>query len=99
MTSGPADDPYPRCHNDRVAGILCSCNASDDNPYRPLASLDSLQARPRRAGSRPFARTGPVRAARTVNAGLNSQLTVVVDTDAGWVFVRGLRWHQQAGWM
>ena len=47
-------------------------------------------------GLRPFARTGPVRAARTVNAGLNSQLTVVLDTDAGWVFVKGLRWHQQA---
>lgn len=37
------------------------------------------------------ARTGRVRAVRTVNAGLNSQLAVVLDTDAGWVFVKGLR--------
>ena len=37
------------------------------------------------------ARTGRVRAVRTVNAGLNSQLGVVLDTDAGWVFVKGLR--------
>jgi hypothetical protein len=32
-----------------------------------------------------------VRAARTVEAGLNSQLAVVLDTDAGWLFVKGLR--------
>jgi hypothetical protein len=32
-----------------------------------------------------------VRAVRTINAGLNSQLAVVLDTDAGWVFVKGLR--------
>ncbi len=37
------------------------------------------------------ARTGRVRAVRTVNAGLNSQLAVVLDSDAGWVFVKGLR--------
>ena len=37
------------------------------------------------------ARTGRVRAVRPVNAGLNSQLAVVLDTDAGWVFVKGLR--------
>jgi hypothetical protein len=37
------------------------------------------------------ARTSRVRAVRTVNAGLNSQLAVVLDTDAGWVFVKGLR--------
>jgi hypothetical protein len=37
------------------------------------------------------ARTGRVRAVRTINAGLNSQLAVVLDTDAGWVFVKGLR--------
>jgi hypothetical protein len=37
------------------------------------------------------ARTGRVRAARTVSAGLNSQLATVLDTDAGTVFVKGLR--------
>jgi hypothetical protein len=37
------------------------------------------------------ARTGRVRAARSIDAGLNSQLAVVLDTDAGWVFVKGLR--------
>jgi aminoglycoside/choline kinase family phosphotransferase len=37
------------------------------------------------------ARTGQVHSARTVSAGLNSQLAVVLDTDAGWVFVKGLR--------
>ena len=37
------------------------------------------------------ARTGRVHAARTVSAGLNSQLAVVLDTSAGWVFVKGLR--------
>jgi len=37
------------------------------------------------------ARTGRVRAVRAVNAGLNSQLAVALDTDAGWVFVKGLR--------
>jgi hypothetical protein len=37
------------------------------------------------------ARTGQVRAARTVDAGLNSQLAVVLDTDAGRLFVKGLR--------
>ncbi len=35
-------------------------------------------------------RTGPVRAARTVSTGLNSQLAVILDTDAGTVFVKGL---------
>jgi hypothetical protein len=37
------------------------------------------------------ARTGRARAVRTVNAGLNSQLAVVLDTSTGWVFVKGLR--------
>ena len=37
------------------------------------------------------ARTGRVRAVRTVSAGLDSQLAVVLDTSAGWVFVKGLR--------
>ena len=37
------------------------------------------------------ARTGRVRAVCTVDAGLNSQLAVVLDTDSGWVFVKGLR--------
>jgi hypothetical protein len=37
------------------------------------------------------ARTGRVRAVRTVSAGLNSQLAVVLDTSTGWVFVKGLR--------
>jgi hypothetical protein len=37
------------------------------------------------------ARTGRVHAARTASAGLNSQLAVVLDTDAGTVFVKGLR--------
>jgi hypothetical protein len=32
-----------------------------------------------------------VHSAHTVSAGLNSQLAVVLDTDAGWVFVKGLR--------
>ena len=36
------------------------------------------------------ARTGPVRAARTANAGRNSQLAAVLDTDTGTVFVKGL---------
>src|SRR5260370_29999864 len=37
------------------------------------------------------ARTGPVSAARTVSAGLNSQLAAVLGTAAGQVFVKGLR--------
>ena len=37
------------------------------------------------------ARTSRVRAARTADAGLNSQLALVLDTDAGTVFVKGLR--------
>ena len=37
------------------------------------------------------ARTGGVRAARTVGAGLNSQLAVALETEAGTVFVKGLR--------
>jgi hypothetical protein len=37
------------------------------------------------------ARTGRVHAARTASAGLNSQLATVLDTDAGTVFVKGLR--------
>lgn len=37
------------------------------------------------------ARTGPVRAARTAPAGLNSQLAVVLDTANGPLFVKGLR--------
>jgi hypothetical protein len=37
------------------------------------------------------ARTGRVHAARPASAGLNSQLAVVLDTDAGTVFVKGLR--------
>lgn len=37
------------------------------------------------------ARTGEVRGARTASAGLNSQLALVLDTDAGTVFVKGLR--------
>jgi hypothetical protein len=37
------------------------------------------------------ARTGRVRAVRTVDAGLNSQLAAVLETDAGAVFVKGLR--------
>jgi len=37
------------------------------------------------------ARTGPVRAARTVSAGLNSQLAAVLDTASGPLFVKGLR--------
>ena len=36
-------------------------------------------------------RTGPVRAARTVPAGLNSQLAAVLDTADGQLFVKGLR--------
>ncbi len=36
------------------------------------------------------ARTGRVRAARTASAGLNSQLAVILDTDASAVFVKGL---------
>jgi hypothetical protein len=35
-------------------------------------------------------RTGPVRSARTVTAGLNSELAAVLDTEAGTVFVKGL---------
>jgi hypothetical protein len=37
------------------------------------------------------ARTGPVRAARTVTAGLNSQLAAVLDTENGPLFLKGLR--------
>jgi len=37
------------------------------------------------------ARTGRVHTARTASTGLNSQLAVVLDTDAGGVFVKGLR--------
>ena len=37
------------------------------------------------------ARTGPVRAARTVAGGLNSQLAAVVDTENGPLFLKGLR--------
>ena len=37
------------------------------------------------------ARTGRVHSARTVSAGLNSQLAVVLDTSTGRVFVKGLR--------
>jgi hypothetical protein len=36
------------------------------------------------------ARTGPVRASRKATAGLNSQLALVLDTDAGTVFIKGL---------
>jgi hypothetical protein len=36
-------------------------------------------------------RTGRVRAARTVSAGLNSQLAVVLDTENGSLFIKGLR--------
>ena len=35
------------------------------------------------------ARTGGVRAARTVSAGPNSQLAVALETEAGTVFVKG----------
>jgi hypothetical protein len=35
--------------------------------------------------------TGPVRAARTVTGGLNSQLAAVLDTADGPLFVKGLR--------
>ena len=38
------------------------------------------------------ARTGRVHAARTADAGLNSQLAVVLDTDAGTVFVNACAW-------
>ncbi len=41
------------------------------------------------------ARTGPVRASRKATAGLNSQLAVVLDTDAGSVFVKGLPFKQR----
>ena len=37
------------------------------------------------------ARTGQVHAARTASMGLNSQLAAVLDTDAGVVFIKGLR--------
>jgi len=37
------------------------------------------------------ARKGRVHTARTASTGLNSQLAVVLDTDAGGVFVKGLR--------
>ncbi len=37
------------------------------------------------------ARTGRVHSARTVSAGLNSQLAVVLDTSTGSVFIKGLR--------
>jgi hypothetical protein len=37
------------------------------------------------------ARTGPVRAARTAPAGLNSELAAVLDTASGPLFVKGLR--------
>jgi hypothetical protein len=37
------------------------------------------------------AHTGRVHAVRSVDAGLNSQLAVVLEADAGWVFVKGLR--------
>ena len=37
------------------------------------------------------ARAGRVHTARTARAGLNSQLAVVLDTDAGVVFIKGLR--------
>ncbi len=37
------------------------------------------------------ARTGRMHAARTASTGLNSQLAVVLDTDAGIVFIKGLR--------
>jgi hypothetical protein len=37
------------------------------------------------------ARTGPVRAARTVPAGLNSQLAALLDTADGPLFVKGVR--------
>ncbi len=36
-------------------------------------------------------RTGRVHTARTASTGLNSQLAVVLDTDAGVVFIKGLR--------
>lgn len=35
------------------------------------------------------ARTGRVHSARTASTGLNSQLAVVLDTDAGVVFIKG----------
>ena len=38
------------------------------------------------------ARTGRVPAARTADAGLNSQLAVVLDTDTGTVFVKACAW-------
>ncbi|MGO8961279.1 MAG: hypothetical protein ACLQFR_28495 [Streptosporangiaceae bacterium] len=37
-------------------------------------------------------RTGPVRASRKATAGLNSQLAVVLDNDAGTVFVKACPW-------
>jgi hypothetical protein len=37
------------------------------------------------------ARAGPIRAARTVTAGLNSQLAAVLDTENGPLFLKGLR--------
>jgi hypothetical protein len=36
-------------------------------------------------------RTGRVHSARTASTGLNSQLAAVLDTDAGVVFIKGLR--------
>jgi hypothetical protein len=35
-------------------------------------------------------RTGPVRATRTARMGMNSQLAVILDTDTGTVFDKGL---------
>jgi hypothetical protein len=49
---------------------------------------DELEAPARHAIE---SRTGRVRTVRTVNAGLNSQLAVVLDTSTGWVFAKGLR--------
>jgi hypothetical protein len=43
------------------------------------------------------ARAGQVHSARTVSAGLNSQLAVVLDTSTGRVFVKGLRADHRRG--
>ncbi len=41
------------------------------------------------------ARTGSVRASRKATAGLNSQLALILDADAGTVFVKGLPFKQR----
>ena len=56
--------------------------------YRPVPRIDWDHV-PSEVRAVIESHTGPVTAAHTASAGLNSEIAVILETDGGWVFVKG----------